>query len=490
MSNFLIKLLLLLSITNISFEGTKSKVEDLFPDYKKDIYSGYLDTLITGNRLFYVFFPSQSNPSTDPVLLWLNGGPGCSSLFGMLGEIGPVTTDNFSGELKLNPYSWNMQVNLLFIEQPAGVGFSTAADPEYNWTDVENAKNLLAGVKDFFNTFTELKGREFYISGESYAGIFIPHLAAEILEDKSSYDKVNLKGILIGNALTDPDVDYDRSLVEFGFWRGLISVETYDKYQRNCPHLPDELRPDTDLDGKYQEFSGNVTHKCNEIRNIISDEFDGSDLYGIYRLCPVPTEITPNDFLYYNSQYTMKKTIMRGINKILKKNKNIGTNLKANEEEEEGVWPNMMCADDLTVDNFLNLNSTKDKLNVYNKTVRWTQCAELNYEWSDSIHIYNTTLLEHPEVKKWLLSGTEDGVITTIGTMRWIHKIGFKVDKKWTQWKAKDQVSGYVQTYQEGLVLVTIKGAGHMAPQDSRLEAKLVFDSFIKGVPPSEMNNN
>ena len=194
MSNFLIKLLLLLSIINISFEGTKTKVEDLFPDYKKDIYSGYLDTLITGNRLFYVFYPSQSNPGTDPVLLWLNGGPGCSSLFGMLGEIGPVTTDNFSGELKLNPYSWNMQVNLLFIEQPAGVGFSTAADPEYNWTDVENAKNLLAGVKDFFNTFTELKGREFYISGESYAGIFIPHLAAEILEDKSTYDKVNLKG--------------------------------------------------------------------------------------------------------------------------------------------------------------------------------------------------------------------------------------------------------------------------------------------------------
>ena len=66
----------------------------------------------------------------------------------------------------------------------------------------------------------------------------------------------------------------------------------------------------------------------------------------------------------------------------------------------------------------------------------WTQCAGLNYEWSDSIHIYNTTLLRHPEVKQWLLSGTEDGVITTIGTMRWIHKIGFNVDKEWSQWKA------------------------------------------------------
>ena len=484
MSSIFLKIFLLFSIINISFEGTKTKVEDLFPDYKKDVYSGYLDTLINGNRLFYVYYPSQTNPSTDPVLLWLNGGPGCSSLFGMLGEIGPVTTDNFSGELKLNKYSWNMQTNLLFIEQPAGVGFSQTADIKHNWTDVENAKNLLAGVKDFFATFPDLKGRSFYISGESYAGIFIPHLAAEILEDKSTTDRVNLQGILIGNALTDPLVDYDRSLVEFGFWRGLISIETYDKFQRLCPHLPDELRPDTDLDGKYQEFSGEVSHECNQARLQISREFDGSDLYGIYRLCPIKSRLTPNDFLYYNAQHTMRNTIIKGIKKIFTKNGNFEKN-----EEEDGVWPFMMCGDDLTVDTFLNSNSTKNKLNIYDKSVIWTQCANLRYEWSDSIHLYNTTLLEHPEIKKWLISGTEDGVITTIGTMRWIHKIGFNVDKKWTQWKAEKQVSGYVQSYKEGLVLVTIKGAGHMSPQDKRLEAKFVLDSFLEGKLPSEINN-
>lgn len=485
MSSIVVKFLVLFSIINITLEGTKNKVEDLFPDYKKEIYSGYLDTLIDGNQLFYVYYQSQTNPSTDPVLLWLNGGPGCSSLFGMLGEIGPVTTDNFSGEFKLNQYSWNMQLNLLFIEQPAGVGFSKAADISHNWTDVENAKNLLAGVKDFFNTFSDLKGREFYISGESYAGIFIPHLAAEILEDKSTTNRVNLKGILIGNALTDPLVDYDRSLVEFGFWRGLISIETYDKFQRLCPHLPDELRPDTDLDGKYQEFTGEVSHQCNQIRLKISEEFDGSDLYGIYRLCPITSRLTPNNFLYYNAQHTMRNTIIKGIKKIFMKQNN-DKNLKLS-EEEDGVWPFMMCGDDLTVDTFLNSKTTKDKFNVYDKNVNWTQCANLNYEWSDSIHLYNTTLLEHPEVKKWLLSGTEDGVITTIGTQRWIHKIGFNVDKKWTQWKAQKQISGYCQSYQEGLVLVTIKGAGHMAPQDKRLEAKFVLDSFLKGVLPSEM---
>ena len=481
------KLLFLFLFINISLEGTKTKVDNLFKEYNGEIYSGYLDTLIEGNQLFYIYYPSQTSPSTDPVLLWLNGGPGCSSLFGMLGEIGPVTTDNFSGELKLNPYSWNMETNLLFIEQPAGVGFSKAADIKHNWTDIENAKNLLEAVKDFFNTFPDLKGRDFYVSGESYAGIFIPHLAAEILEDKSTTNKVNLKGIMIGNALTDPLVDYDRSLVEFGFWRGIISIETYDKFQKLCPHLPDELRPDTDLDGKYQEFTGKVSHKCNEARLQISKEFDGNDLYGIYRLCPLKSRITPNTFLYDNAQHTMRNTIIKGIKNIFLKNQNSNNNLKINEEEEDGVWPFMMCGDDLTVDTFLNLNTTKDKLNIYDKSVKWKQCANLNYEWSDSIHLYNTTLLNHPEVKQWLLSGTEDGVITTIGTMRWIHKIGFNVDKKWAKWKAENQISGYVQSYKEGLVLVTVKGAGHMVPQDKRLESKFVLDSFLKGVLPSEI---
>ena len=108
----------------------------------------------------------------------------------------------------------------------------------------------------------------------------------------------------------------------------------------------------------------------------------------------------------------------------------------------------------------------------------------LNYEWSDSIHLYNSTLLKYPEVKKWIMSGTEDGVISTIGTMRWINKIGFNVETEWKQWKNGNQIAGYVQTYKEGLTLVTVKGAGHMVPQDKRQEAKIVLDAFFEGKIP------
>jgi carboxypeptidase C (cathepsin A) len=461
-----------------SLLGTKNEVKNLFPEYTKTIYSGYLNTLIEGNNLFYIYIPSQKNPSIDRILLWLNGGPGCSSLFGMLGEIGPIVTDNFSGIFKFNPYSWNLESNLLFIEQPAGVGFSTASDIKKNWTDVENAKNLFFAVKDFFNTFPELKGKKFNIGGESYAGIFIPHLAHEILEDNGE-DKINLEGILIGNGLTDPNVDYDRSLAEFGFWRGIISLENYNKFQKNCPHLFDEIRPEKDKEGKYQDFDGYVSHKCNQARLDISKDFDGNDVYGIYRQCPLVEE---NDIIKYKNKNTYRNIIYKNLKKYFLKKDFISDN--NDKEKEDGLWPNKLCEEDSLIDEFLNLNTTKEKLKVNNYTINWTQCANLNYQWSDSIHLYNTTLLKHPEIKKYLMSGTEDGVISTIGTMRWINKIGFTVNEKWRQWKINEQVAGYVQTYKEGITLITIKGAGHMAPQDKRQEAKIILDAFFEGNTP------
>ena len=121
-------------------------------------------------------------------------------------------------------------------------------------------------VKDFLNEFN-LKGRDFYISGESYTGVYIPFLATHMLEDTYTIDKVNLRGVLIVNGLTDFDTDVKRSMVEFGFYHGLISVETFDIFKRNCPHKSDELTPGEDQNQKEEINDGfyprNLTHKCN-----------------------------------------------------------------------------------------------------------------------------------------------------------------------------------------------------------------------------------
>ena len=483
--------LISLSLLNFTIKATHVKVDKLFGDlYSGDVYSGYLKTKIDGNELFYIYTPSQNNADKAPVLLWLNGGPGCSSLFGLLGEVGPVTSDNFADEFKYNPYSWNLNANLVAIEQPAGVGFSKTSNPKFQWTDDVTAENLLEGVKNFLDEF-DLKGRDFYIAGESYAGVYIPFLATHMLEDTSS-NKVNLRGVLIGNGLTDFDTDIERSMVEFGFYHGLISIETYNTFKRHCPHKPDELYPEEEDYSENSEnkelkdsyYPRNVTHKCNEIRSLIRQNLGGSDIYGIYRVCPTESRISLNDPFYLNSQHTMKKTIIEKLKQYKNSNNNIKkTNLKAQLEPENDVWPDG-CGDDLTFDRFLNDPIVKQKLQVYNESMIWTQCFNIDYVMSASYPFYNETMKKFPDVKVWVFSGTEDGVLPTLGTMRWINKLGFHIETEWKQWKVDKQIAGFVQKYEEGLVVVTVKGAGHMVPQDQRASAFKMVSSLIDGVLP------
>ena len=473
-------------LLNYSLQATRTKVNNLFDDlYSGDIYSGYLNTNIDGNELFYIYAPSQNNPSRDPIILWLNGGPGCSSLFGFFAEVGPVTSDNFASEFIKNPYSWNNNANLLAIEQPAGVGFSKTSNKHYLWKDDDTAENLLAGVKDFLKEFG-LQNRDFYISGESYAGVYIPFLATHMLEDTSTTDKVNLKGILVGNGLTDFDTDVERSMVEFGFYHGLVSLETYNSFKRNCPHLPDELYPEEDNQILGDSFyPRNVTHKCNEIRDQIRDNLGGNDIYGIYRLCPSRSReylTNPNDPFYLNSKHSMRNTIIEKLKEIKNKKYQLTNSNLEKQEEEVDVWPNS-CGDDLFFDRFLNQPEVKNKLNVYDKSITWTQCFDINYEMSDSLKFYQETMHKY-DIKVWVFSGTEDGVLPTLGTMRWINKLPFTIETQWKQWKVGEQVAGYVQKYNEGLVIVTVKGAGHMVPQDQRASAYKMVSSFFEGVLP------
>ena len=106
-------LLFLLSIFSLNSSIEADIVKSL-PNYSYHgrLYSGYL-SVSKVKQFHYMFNLAHEDWEHKPLVLWLNGGPGCSSLFGMLGEIGPVTADNYGGEFKLNPYSWNLESNLL-----------------------------------------------------------------------------------------------------------------------------------------------------------------------------------------------------------------------------------------------------------------------------------------------------------------------------------------------------------------------------------------
>lgn len=140
-------------------------------------YSGYINASET-KQLHYVFVESKNDPTNDPVLIWFNGGPGCSSLLGFMQENGPIIYDDDTNVISTNDQSWNQMANVLYIESPAGVGYSlagTEADTVHN--DMSSSVDAMAALYQWYLKFPEYNDNKLYISGESYGGIYVPYLA-------------------------------------------------------------------------------------------------------------------------------------------------------------------------------------------------------------------------------------------------------------------------------------------------------------------------
>jgi carboxypeptidase C (cathepsin A) len=126
---------------------------------------------------YWLALAETEDPLDAPVVLWLNGGPGTSSIIGFLQENGPLLI-NATGGLMDNPWSWTKVANLLVLEAPIGVGYSYCSkqfegEPCQN-TDKFTASSSRAALVDFFeNKFPELASNNFFITGESYAGIYV-----------------------------------------------------------------------------------------------------------------------------------------------------------------------------------------------------------------------------------------------------------------------------------------------------------------------------
>ncbi|KAJ5817062.1 Peptidase S10 serine carboxypeptidase [Penicillium robsamsonii] len=180
-----------------------------FPQVPFDIgesYAGLLSNTPAGNSsLFFWFFPS-TNPAADKeITVWLNGGPGCSSLDGLLQENGPFLWQSGVYEPVRNPYSWTNLTNLVYIDQPASTGFSPGPSTVKNEIDISNQFN------DFWVNFIEtfsMQGYKVYLTGESYAGQYIPYLAEGML-NRNDKKHFNLKGIQIN----DPSINDDSVLI-------------------------------------------------------------------------------------------------------------------------------------------------------------------------------------------------------------------------------------------------------------------------------------
>ena len=168
---------------------------------KYTMFSGYIDVYPKNNRsLFYWFVESLNDPTNDPVALWTNGGPGCSGLGGMFTEQGPFRPKQ-DLTLYVNNYSWVNVANMLFIEAPAGVGFSFSdVSSDYTTDDNTTAIDNYHLIQGFLKQFPNYQKNDFYITSESYGGHYMPTLAQQIvLGNKAGGDpQVNFKGFFVG----------------------------------------------------------------------------------------------------------------------------------------------------------------------------------------------------------------------------------------------------------------------------------------------------
>lgn len=220
---------------------SKEAVSEL-PGYGKPPtpqWSGFLDASEAENgTMLHYWFAYTSGPvsKSTPVILWLNGGPGSTSILGFMEEQGPVLMTD-SGAMVENPWSWIQAGHLLVLESPAGVGYSycTAmlSGGDCSNTDKSTAAAARAALRDFFkNKFPELSSNPFYITGESYAGVYVPTLTKEVLDNAK---EINLVGIAVGDPCTDTKAQAQAfDMLWYGNKYGFVPDEEYKFLTQTC----------------------------------------------------------------------------------------------------------------------------------------------------------------------------------------------------------------------------------------------------------------
>ncbi|TBU33044.1 alpha/beta-hydrolase [Dichomitus squalens] len=176
-------------------------------------------------HLYFFMVKARRTADKERIVFWLNGGPGCSSFDGLMMEIGPWRTDG-KGGLKAAEGGWEEYATMVFVDQPAGTGFSYAPSNKFDHELPEAAGHFVEFLRNFYQVFPEYKNVDAYITGESFAGQYIPYFADAVLN--STLD-IPLKGAAIGNGWMDARRQYPAYL-DYSVKHGILE-ETSTEYK-------------------------------------------------------------------------------------------------------------------------------------------------------------------------------------------------------------------------------------------------------------------
>ncbi|XP_077386502.1 lysosomal protective protein [Festucalex cinctus] len=434
-------------------------------------FSGYL-SVAGGKHLHYWFVESQNSPASDPVVLWLNGGPGCSSLDGLLTEHGPFLVEDDGVMLRENPNSWNKIANMLYLESPAGVGFSYSDDGAYATNDTEVSMMNYLALKEFFRLFPELSANPLFLTGESYGGIYVPTLAERVMED----DALNLQGVAVGNGMSSYEQN-DNSLVYFAYYHGLLGSRLWARLRASCCRQ-----------GKC-DFHRNPDANCSaalaEVQDIIYNS--GLNMYNLYAPCPGGS--APRRFSVERDQL-----VVRDLGNVFihhewtqmwnKKLRGLASSGSGRVRLEPP------CTNSTPVTRFLNDPHVRRALHVSDDALDWNICSSevyLNYGrlYADVSKQY-LKLLAALKYRVLVYNGDVDMACNFMGDEWFVESLNQEVQVSRRPWLYEDaggrQVGGFVKEF-NNLAFLTVKGSGHMVPTDKPAAAFAVFSRFINKQP-------
>ncbi|XP_059653045.1 serine carboxypeptidase-like 7 [Cornus florida] len=460
--------LLLLALSGIGVTNSQSIVTTL-PGFDGELpfklETGYIGIGDTDDvQLFYYFIESERDPVTDPLMLWLTGGPGCSGLSALVYEIGPLAFDveAWNGSLPtlvVNKYSWTRVANIIFIDQPVGTGYSYATtESGKNTSDTKAVAQAYSFLRKWLTSHPQFQANPLYIGGDSYSGFTLPLLVQTILDgiEAGNEPDMGLQGYILGNPVTDSFVD-DNSRIPYVHRVNLISDELYERAKLFC-------------NGDY-----------------INIDFNNS-------LCVTSLDAIKQCLLQINLVHILEPQCAFAA----PRRKEIEWDLRVREAEEmeyllsQNKLPKLTCRSFgyMLSHKWANDDAVKAALYVREGTLEssWMRCLKSLPFYTEEI---SSTIAYHQNftrtgLRALIYSGDHDISVPYIGTLSWVNNLKVPIFDQWRPWYVDGQIAGYLQKYTNDnfrLTYVTLKGAGHTAPEYKHKESMNMVERWFAYYP-------
>ncbi|CAI9115882.1 OLC1v1016893C1 [Oldenlandia corymbosa var. corymbosa] len=369
-------------------------------------------------QLFYYFIKSESNPETDPLLLWLTGGPGCTSFCSVAYEIGPIKFEPFLYDgtlpkLILNPYSWTKVASIIFVDQPVGTGFSYAKTAKASQsTTSKNSDQLYEFLKKWLIDHPEFISNPFYVGGNSYGGVMVP-IVSQLISNGNEVEVepiINLKGYMVGN----PGTGNGNYAVPHAHGLGLISNELYQSLKDSCK-------------GEYQRIDPNNA-LCLQHMQTYDQLLSGvNPPHILERSCPFAS---PGPTKKFGEKIPTIEIYSQKVQELRIQER---TPIKCRMDGYKLAY------------HWSNNKNVQEALHIREGSIgEWVRC-NLSLSFTDDVDnvVPYHANLSIKGYRSLVYSGDHDMIVPHLETQAWIKSLNYQIIDDWRQWIVEDQVAGY-----------------------------------------------